>query len=116
MKRIFNIEVKRFIIALFIICVAHMALASFTGTMDDKTKAKYSLKNFNKIFYKKASAYSLTAGYQFKGIQLMSEQKNPAGTTLNLMMRYENGNTTYIYPYKHKVSVSKFKTPSRPIQ
>ena len=29
----------------------------------------------------------------------------------NSMLQYNNGNTTYIYPYKIKVKVPKFKTP-----
>ncbi len=31
---------------------------------------------------------------------------------LTSMMRYERGNTTYIYPYTHKVGVPKFITPT----
>jgi len=31
------------------------------------------------------------------------------------MLRFDNGNTTYVYPYKFKVKVpTKFKTPVAP--
>lgn len=30
------------------------------------------------------------------------------------MIRLENGNTTYVYPYKYNVKVPKFKTPTPP--
>ena len=42
----------------------------------------------------------------------MGLQKDATGTTFNNMMRFEKGNTTYIYPYKHKVKVAVFKTPT----
>jgi hypothetical protein len=100
------------VIALLLACVTQIAIASFTGTIGESSKNKYSLKNFNKNFYKKASPYSLRAGFQYKGTQIMSQQKDATGITYNNMMRYEKGNTTYIYPYKHKVKVAAFKAPS----
>ena len=107
-----TIRKRKIVIALLLVMGTHLSMGSFTGTVDEKSKSKYSLKNFNKNFYKKSSPFSLTAGFQFKGTQLMSTQKTISGTTYNTMMRYEKGNTTYIYPYKHKVNVPLFKAPS----
>lgn len=101
--------------ALLLVSATHIALGSFTGTTEDKARNIYSLKNFNKNFYKFASPFSLRAGFQYKGSQLMSMKKeNNGDLSMNSMMRYEKGNTTYIYPYKHKVAVPKFKTPAPP--
>ncbi|TDH18295.1 hypothetical protein EXU57_23870 [Segetibacter sp. 3557_3] len=101
-------------IALVFICATEISMGSFTGSTDENSRNKYSLKNFNKNFYKKASPYSLHAGFEYKGTQIISQQSTPEGVTLNSVMRFEKGNTTYIYPYKHKVSVPKFKAPVPP--
>lgn len=112
MKLVQTIKRRKLVIALLFACATQIALASFTGTIGESSRNKYSLKNFNNNFYKKASPYSLRAGFQYKGTQVMGQQKDATGTTLNNMMRFEKGNTTYIYPYKHKVNVAVFKTPT----
>ncbi len=103
---------KKLIIATIMICIAQISLASFTGSSDKRSNTIFSLKNFNKNFYKTASPFSIRAGFAFKGFQFINQKKEVNGDiTLNSMMRYEKGNTTYIYPYKHKISVPKFKPP-----
>ncbi len=115
MKKTYTIKVIKLLLALFVLNAAHIATGSFTGTTNDKTKNIYSLKNFNRNFYKSASPFSLRAGFQYHGSQLISVKKERNGDlTLNSMMRFEKGNTTYIYPYKHKVPIPKFKTPAPP--
>jgi hypothetical protein len=109
-----TIRRRKIVVALVLVFATHLSMGSFTGTVDEKAKAKYSLKNFNSNFYKRTSPFSLTAGFQYKGTQLMSTLRNATGTTFNSMLRFEKGNTTYIYPYKHKVNVLLFKTPSHP--
>ena len=115
MEKTYTIRYKKAMMALLLVGVAHLAFASFTGSSENKSKNLYSLKNFNKNFYKSASPFSLRAGFQYKGSQLISIKKEENGEyTLSSMMRYEKGNTVYIYPYKHKISVPKFKTPTPP--
>ena len=114
MSQLTSIKRRKLVIALLFACATQISLGSFTGTVDEKAKSKYSLKNFNKTFYKKASPFSLTAGFQYKGTQVMNQHRDATGTSYNSMMRFEKGNTTYIYPYKHKVTVSVFKTPTPP--
>lgn len=114
MNILHTIKRTKLAVAVVLVCAAQIAFASFTGTIGESSKNKYSLKNFNKNFYKKASAFSLRAGFQYKGTLVMNQQKDATGFTLNNMMRFEKGNTTYIYPYKHKVKVAAFKTPSVP--
>lgn len=110
-----QIRVKKVIIALLLVGATHIAMGSFTGRSERKTKNLYSLKNFNKNFYRNASHFSLSAGFQYKGVRFLSQKKEANGDiTINSMMRFEKGNTTYIYPYTHKVSVPKFKTPIPP--
>lgn len=91
--------------------VAYAAF-SFTGIADEKTKSsKYSLKNIGSLSHKGLSFSSLKSSLQFKGSQQLPKE-NQSGSELNSMLRYDNGNTTYIYPYKFKVKAPKFKTPA----
>ncbi len=108
------IKFRKALIALLLIGATQIAMGSFTGSTDENSKNKYSLKNFNKNFYKNASPFSLRAVFQFKNTQVISIQKDVNSITYNTLMRFEKGNTTYIYPYKHTVSVPKFKAPTPP--
>ncbi|HVZ26891.1 MAG TPA: hypothetical protein VG842_12585, partial [Sediminibacterium sp.] len=61
---------------------------------------------------------SLKSNLQFKGMLQLSEKRsaeNPNTAEVSTMLRYESGNTTYIYPYKFKVKAPKFKTPAPPV-
>ena len=110
-----SIRYKKIMSLLLLIGAVQIAFGSFTGNSDKKTSSMFSLKNFNKNFFKTASPFSLKAGYTFKGFQVVSQKKELNGDiSFNSTMRYEKGNTTYIYPYKHKMAVSKFKTPAAP--
>ena len=108
------IRTKKILIALLILGATQIAMGSFTGSTEESSKNKYSLKNFNKTFYKSASPFSLRAGFQYKGAQVVSIKKDAGAITYNSIMRFEKGNTTYIYPYKHTVNTPKFKAPTAP--
>ncbi len=110
-----KVKVKKMIIALLLISATHIAMGSFTGRSNKKSNDLYSLKNFNRNFYKSASMFSLRAGYEYRGTRLLSQRKEANGDiTMLTLMRFEKGNTTYIYPYTHKIIVPKFKTPAPP--
>lgn len=99
------------ILTAIILLVAHGAYASFTGSSDDRIN-RFSLKSLNKY----TKSYSLTglrpSAFQFRGSQELDLQKTGNGLEINSMVRMERGNTTYVFPYKYKVKVSRFKTPS----
>ncbi len=116
MNNSINIKPGKFFIAMCLVGLTHIAMASFTGTTEESLKSKYSLKQFNKSFYRSASPFTLTTGFQFKGIRQLSSQKTDDGSiTYTSMMRFEKGNVTYIYPYKHTVKLPKFKAPAAPL-
>ena len=92
------------------------AAFSFTGIVDEKSKnSKYTLRNLSALSHKGLSFSSLKSGLQYKGAQPItsSSRETFSGIEVSSMLRFNNGNTTYIYPYKFKVKVSKFKTPQR---
>lgn len=108
-------KVKKVIIALLLISATHIAMGSFTGRSSKKSSDLYSLKNFNRNVYKSASMFSLRAAYEYKGTRFLSQKKEANGDiTMTSMLRFEKGNTTYLYPYTHKIAVPKFKTPAPP--
>ena len=109
-----SIQFIKIMTALLFAGATQIAMGSFTGSTDENSKNKYSLKNFNKNFYKSASPFSLRSTFQYKGTQVLSIHKDDNSTTYQSVMRFEKGNTTYIYPYKHKVSLPKFKAPAPP--
>ena len=109
---------KLMMVALLVmgIQVAYAAF-SFTGLSDEKNKNnKFSLKNLSSLSHKSLSFASLKSSLQYKGGQSLSTSKETdSGMEINSMLRYDNGNTTYVYPYKFKIKAPKFKTPS-PVQ
>lgn len=114
MRNTYLIQVKKVLVVLLFVGAAQMAMGSFTGS-EKKSKDIYSLKYFNKNFYRSASPFSLRSGFEYKGVQLLSQKKEINGDlTFKSIMRFEKGNVTYIYPYTHKVSVPKFKSPAPP--
>jgi hypothetical protein len=108
---------KASIVALLLmgIQVVYAAL-SFTGITDEKIKnSKYTLRNLSALSHKGLSFSSLKSNLQYKGAQpTVSSKETFSGVEVSSLLRYDNGNTTYIYPYKFKVKVSKFKTPAPP--
>lgn len=92
------------------------AAFSFTGIADEKTKNnKYSLRNLSSLSHRGLSFSYLKSSLQYKGIQQpVSSRETLSGIEVSSMLRYDNGNTTYIYPYKFKVKTPKFKTPVAP--
>jgi hypothetical protein len=92
------------------------AIAAFTfssGTTDEsKNNSKYSLKNLSHYSHKTFSISLIKAGLEYNGTHILKMQNFPSGTEVNSIMQYKNGNTTYVFPYKFKVHVPKFKTPS----
>ena len=81
---------------------------------DSKTKKGFVLK-FSGFDLKNSSNsfFSLQPGIVYKG-SIMNAEKTPQQTTLQSILTYQKGNTTFIYPYKHKVILPKFKTPEPP--
>ncbi|MDB5190570.1 MAG: hypothetical protein JWQ96_133 [Segetibacter sp.] len=114
MLNIFIIQTKKCLLALALLGATEIAMASFTGSREGKSKDLYSLKHFNKTFYKNMSPFSLRAGFKYKGTHVTTQQATNNAVVFNSMVRFEKGNVTYIYPYKHVVSIPKFKAPTTP--
>jgi len=76
-------------------------------------QSKFTLKNLNLLNSKSLSYSSLKATMQYKSIQTLGLQlKGNNNTEINSMLRFDNGNSSFVFPYKFKVKVPKFKTPN----
>ena len=96
-----------------------LGYAAFTlsGITTEKRgkQSKFTLKNLNLLNSKSLSYSSLKATMQYKSIQTLGLQlKGNNNTEINSMLRFDNGNSSFVFPYKFKVKVPKFKTPSPP--
>lgn len=92
-----------------------VAFSLFAAKGDTKIKkgvvlkfSGFDLKGFNNF-----SLYS-KPGFLYKG-SFSNVEKAPQQTFMNSVITFQRGNTTFIYPYQHKVTVSIFKTPA-PVQ
>ena len=66
-------------------------------------------------FYQKHYRVSLNPVNEI--MPLLGSKEGINSVEMNTMMRFDNGNTTYVYPYKFKMKVAtKFKTPIAPHQ
>jgi hypothetical protein len=85
----------------------------FAAKGDAKGKKGYVLK-FNGFELKSLSSLSffMQPGIMYKG-SFNTIQKAPQQVTLQSVITYQKGNTSYIIPYSHKIQ-QKFKTPEKP--
>ena len=114
MRRLFTL--RKFLLALgFIISVQSFAAFIGSTTGDDNRSKKISLKNFSKNNFKTTAYPSFRLSqFQYKGSQNVYQINSTHSIEGQSMISFQNGNTTYVYPYSYKVKVPFFKTPSSP--
>lgn len=113
-----NRHIKKLIVAATLALSVQVALASisFSGITDEKNKGnKYSLKNLSLLSHRTLSLTNVKLNLLFKGSDVLTQKTTPTGLEVNSLLYYNRGNTTYIMPYKFKVKVPKFKTPTAPV-
>jgi len=109
---------NNFFKALRIAVVGAVFMVSFSlyaAKGDSKIKKGVVLK-FSGFDLKGINNFSLFArpGLLYRG-SFTNVEKAPQATSLNSVVTFQKGNTTFIYPYKYKVKVPIFKTPA-PVQ
>ena len=75
-----------------------------------KVTEKYSLKNLSSLSHKSSTFRDLKSSLLYKGLTVSSSISAGLGQTNYL--KYNKGNITYVIPYRHKVILPRFKTPS----
>jgi hypothetical protein len=102
-------------VTLFIGVQTGYAAFTLSGVTTEKRgkQSKFTLKNLNLFNTKSLSYSSLRSTMQYKSIQTLGLQlKGNNITEMNSMLRFDNGNSSFVFPYKFKVKVPKFKTPT----
>jgi len=84
------------------------AIAAFASLGDGILKAKkVSLLNIKQSVT--PGKFSLRSGYQYRGSQVINQQKSDNIVTLNSLVTYQKGNLTYILPLKTTINTQKIK-------
>ena len=110
--------IKNILIIICLTTVLFISESSYASTIvngsteSKKMVEKYTLKNIGNLTHKTATFYTLKSNLEFKGIS--SFNMNGSVNNSNYL-KYNKGNISYVIPYRHKVVLSKFKTPS-PVQ
>jgi len=111
-----NNHIKKLAVAVILAMMVQVGFAafSFVGSSDERSKSdKFTLKNIGKTSTGMYSLSHINATMRFKTTRFGNFTKTSSNTVeSNAMLQFKSGNTTYIYPYKVKVKVPKFKTPS----
>jgi len=80
-----------------------------TVTNESKKSAnKYTLRNLSLLTHKTSTFYTLKSSLEFKGMTSFSNLNINATNYL----KYNKGNISYVIPYRFKVVLPRFKTPS----
>lgn len=75
-----------------------------------KTTEKYSLKNLSSLNQKVSTFQNLKSSLVYKGLTIHSNLNGTSNSSNYL--KYNKGNITYVIPYRYKIILPKFKTPS----
>lgn len=109
---------KKILVVTICLVAMQVVLAStvLTGIVDEQAKAKkYSLSNLHHLSRKNISLFGIKSGLMYRGSQIFAEKSvktNNTTTEFISILQFERGNTTFIMPYKMKVKVPRFKTPT----
>ena len=80
-----------------------------TVTTESKKSAnKYTLRNLSLLTHKTSTFYTLKSSLEFKGMTSYSNLNINAANYL----KYNKGNISYVIPYRFKVVLPRFKTPT----
>ena len=75
-----------------------LSVAAFATLGDGKAKKKSSLLNSKPTIV--PGKFSMKSGYQYRGSQIINQQKDKNSFTRNSFVTYQKGNMTYIVPVK----------------
>jgi len=108
-----GLKYSKYIAAALSVLIVQFVYGSFTGNSDG-SKDKFSLRNLNTA----NKPYSLSSlrlnTYNYKGSVELSQKTTSGQVQVSSIIRFEKGNTTYVYPYKYTVKSPKFVTPKAP--
>ena len=114
LKMQINRHIKKLVLATTFVFAMQVVFAAFTFTGNKnnrETSNKYSLKYYTSLSKKGVSISSTRFLLRMKLSELNTV---PSMLQNSSHLELTKGNTTFIYPYKLKVKVAKFKIPTAP--
>ena len=100
--------IKKATIILVLVSVTTVVFADRGAGKKSKVKTTLNI-NSTSTTLKSSILSNIKNGLAYKGSFLASRQINNSVITNNTLMTYQKGNTTYIIPYKSKVTVPDMK-------
>jgi len=86
-----------------------VGVCAFATLGDGNSKSKKKRLLSNKYSSVTPGKFSLKSGYQYRGSQIISQNKSNNTISLNSVLTYQKGHTTYILPLKTRLITDKFK-------
>ena len=99
-----------FVFITVVTTTVHASTIVSSSSESKKASEKYSLKNLSSLSHKVSTFHDLKSRLLYKGLSVSSSLNGGQGQTNYL--KYNKGNITYVIPYRHKVILPRFKTPS----
>jgi hypothetical protein len=111
MRILKTILLTSFLVCLLLISNASKASVVIGTTATINAGEKYSLKNLSTLSHRTATFSTLRFSLDFKGFA--NTNNNPILNASNeAYLKYNKGNISYVIPYKYKIILPRFKTPS----
>ncbi|HEX6180081.1 MAG TPA: hypothetical protein VFZ47_02490 [Chitinophagaceae bacterium] len=102
-RTIFQTLARKSAICFALTVIAILTFASKGGGGGDKNKNVPVTSQFTPI--RTTNGFTLKSGPVYRGSQLFSQQKKNDVITLNSVITYKKGNTTYILPYRYRMNL-----------
>lgn len=101
--------IKKTAIIITLISVTLATFADKGAGKKSKVKTAMNINTTSSTSLKASILYNIKNGLTYKGSLLANRKVINNTVTNNLLMTYQKGNTTYIIPYKTKVTVPEIK-------
>jgi hypothetical protein len=102
-RSIYTTLARKSAICFALTAMAILTFASKGGGGGDKDKKLPITSQFTPI--RTASGFTLKAGPVYRGSHLFTQEKKKDAVLFNSVVTYQRGNTTYILPYRSKVTL-----------
>jgi hypothetical protein len=96
---------RKLLAAALLLGVAGLAVASMGGEKSAKKSASKPTEHFVPI--RTTAGFTLKAGPAYKGSLGFTTQSSNGQQSINTLVTYQKGNTTYIMPYNSRISLGK---------
>ncbi len=106
MLKSFKISFLHFRVAAIIAMLVGITVFTFAsiGGGRNKSKNNFVKEEFTPI--RTSHGFTLRSGAQYRGSMIVREVKTSNHVTYNSLVTFQKGNTTYILPNKHKLSIA----------